>query len=241
MNKTTSVQIVFVGIIMALVSTVFFVAQQHLPKHSSDDDPYDPNRPQWQTALESDKKAACATITAQLNAFDRNDYDAATALEAPGMAHSSNAPEQLRGIVQSFYPEFAHYKSVQFEEAKCNHERNEMSVHILLTGKDKFTVSAYYFIYIIDGKYLIGGVNGGEHPGRPRFNRRFYRPDDDRGPGRIGPGSGRPLRGPYSDTEPTGPSPDTQDYHYPPPGPPSPSALSDASGRHRDADPRTDN
>lgn len=194
MNKSMTIQIGFVAVMMLLVSTVFVLSQKSLPKAPQFDSDF-PNRPEWPFALASDKKQACATIQAQLDDFDRNDYAAASALQAPGLVHSTHEPEELKRLVQAFYPEFAHYKSVQFKEARSNHSRNEVIVHILLTGKDNFTVSAFYYIIVINGHYLVGGVNGGEHPGRPFFPRRLGqgRPGEYRGGPRPG-GPGGPGR-----------------------------------------------
>lgn len=197
MNKSMIIQIGFVAVMMLLVSTVFVLSQKSLPKAPQFDSDF-PDRPEWPLALASDKKEACATIQAQLDDFDRDDYAAASALQAPGLVHSTHEPDQLKRLVQTFYPEFAHYKSVQFKEARSNHSRNEVIVHILLTGKDNFTVSAFYYIIVINGHYLVGGVNGGEHPGRPFFQRRFLRdrpgpyqgagPFRSEGHGIVGPG-----------------------------------------------------
>jgi len=188
MNKSISIQIGFVAVMMLLVSTVFVLSQKSLPKTPQFDSDF-PDRPEWPFALASDKKQACTTIQAQLDDFDRNDYEAASDLQAPGLVRSTHEPDQLKRLVQTFYPEFAHYKSVQFKEARSNHSRNEVIVHILLTGKDNFTVSAFYYIIVINGHYLVGGVNGGEHPGRPFFPRRF-------GHDRPGPYQGGPP-GPF--------------------------------------------
>jgi len=201
MNKSTSIQIVFFLVMMLLVSTVFLVAQKNSPK-TPPDGGNSPDRPEWQLALASDKKAASETIVAQLNAFDRNDYDAAAALQAPGEVRSSHEPEELRRLVQAFYPEFAHYKSVDIKEARANHSRNEMIVHIVLTGKDNYTVNAFYYIVVIGGRYLVGGVNGGEHRGNPFFLRRFRGPPRSNGM----PGSNRhPIVSPIANPNPATP------------------------------------
>ena len=201
MNKSTSIQIVFFLVMMLLVSTVFLVAQKNSPK-TPPDGGNSPDRPEWQLALASDKKAASETIVAQLNAFDRNDYDAAAALQAPGEVRSSHEPEELRRLVQTFYPEFAHYKSVDIKEARANHSRNEMIVHIVLTGKDNYTVNAFYYIVVIGGRYLVGGVNGGEHRGNPFFLRRIRGPPRSNGM----PGSNRhPIVSPIANPNPATP------------------------------------
>lgn len=107
------------------------------------------------------RKAASASIKAQLNAFAKDDYSKAVQYQSAGLKRNFPSVGAFRQMMTTTYPEFAHYKSVQFGDARADSKGLHVMMPVTLTGQDGVTLKALYLL-VKEGKtYKVEGVAGG--------------------------------------------------------------------------------
>lgn len=124
-------------------------------------DPEPPKEPAWRAAKEAERKAAIASIEAQLKAFKADDYGKAEKYQSSELRQNFRNPDDFRRMMRESYPEFANYKSAVFGEARCNETGELLEIPITLTGQNRVVVKATYMMIREDGGYRVLGVSGG--------------------------------------------------------------------------------
>jgi len=131
------------------VSTITVALAQDLPSL--------PLRP----AKAMERKAAILSIQTQLKAFARDDYKTAMLYQSAGLRKNFASPDAFRTMMVRIYPEFAHYKRIQFGAAQADTHGAHIALQAVVTGQDGVTVHAIYLL-VREGKtYRIEGVQGG--------------------------------------------------------------------------------
>jgi len=109
------------------------------------------------------RRAAVAAIQAQLSAFSKGDYQTAIKYQSAGLKQNFSSPDAFRQMIESAYPEFAHYKKVAFGPVRADASGQRVFVPVNLTGQNGVTVQAAYLM-VREGKvYRVQGVLGGGH------------------------------------------------------------------------------
>lgn len=112
-------------------------------------------------AKAAERQAAVLSIQTQLNAFARDDYKTAITYQSAGLKKNFASPDAFRTMMVRAYPEFAHFKSVQFGAARADATGNHVAIPVAVTGRDGITVRALYFLVLENKTYRIEGVHGG--------------------------------------------------------------------------------
>jgi len=112
-------------------------------------------------AKAAERQAAILSIQTQLNAFARDDYKTAIIYQSAGLKKNFATPDAFRTMIVRAYPEFAHFKSVQFGAARADTTGNHLAIPVAVTGRDGITVRALYFLVRENKTYRIEGVHGG--------------------------------------------------------------------------------
>ena len=125
--------------------------------------------PKQRAATQAERKAAAASIRAQLEAFKNDDYKRAMIYQSKGLRQNFGTPEKFRTMMRRNYPQFAQYKSVQFGKTLAQGEGKNASLimPVSLTGADGIEVRATYVMVKEDGAYRVASVLGGESPNAP--------------------------------------------------------------------------
>ena len=113
------------------------------------------------TASAAVRKAAAASITAQLKAFQENDYQKAEQYQSSNLKRNFTSVARFRQMMTTAYPEFAHYKSVRFNDARADPRSRHVWMQVTLIGQDGVTVRAVYMMVKEEGLYRVDGVMGG--------------------------------------------------------------------------------
>jgi len=108
-----------------------------------------------------ERQAAILSIQTQLKAFARDDYKTAITYQSAGLKKNFASPDAFRTMMVRAYPEFAHYKSVQFGPARADAAGTHIAIPAAVTGQDGVTVRAFYFLVRENKTYRIEGVQGG--------------------------------------------------------------------------------
>jgi hypothetical protein len=137
-------------------------AQQNVP----------PGRVQWRPATASERKAAIASVTAQLDAFRANDYRKAATYQSAALRAAFGSVEAFRKSIKGAYPQFASYKQARFGPARADAKGALVALPITLTGRDGITVQALYLMVLENKAYRVASVQGGliaprRQPGTP--------------------------------------------------------------------------
>ena len=112
-------------------------------------------------AKPAERLAAINSISAQLKAFRKDDYKMAATYQSAGLRHNFASTDAFRTMMVRTYPEFAHFKSVQFGPAKSDATGAHLAIQASVTGQDGVTVRAVYLM-VREGKtYHVEGVAGG--------------------------------------------------------------------------------
>ncbi len=112
-------------------------------------------------AKPAERTAAISAIQAQLKAFGRDDYKAASVYQSSGLKKNFASPEQFRAMMIQVYPEFAHSKRAVFGPAQADASGGHIAIPTAVTGTDGITVHAVYLM-VREGKaYRVEGVAGG--------------------------------------------------------------------------------
>ena len=112
-------------------------------------------------AKAAERQEAIKSIQAQLKAFARDDYKAAITYQSAGLKKNFASPDAFRTMMVRVYPEFAHFRSVQFGPAKSDPSGAHVAIPAAVTGQDGVTVRAFYFLVRENKIYRIEGVQGG--------------------------------------------------------------------------------
>ena len=113
------------------------------------------------------RKAAVASVLAQLKAFARDDYAKAVQYQSANLKQNFPSVAAFKQMMTSAYPEFAHYKSAQFGDAQADTGGVHVLLPVTLTGQDGIVVKAMY-ILVREGRiYKVDGVAGGERAPLP--------------------------------------------------------------------------
>ncbi len=112
-------------------------------------------------AKAAERQAAIASIQAQLKAFARDDYKTAATYQSAELKKNFVSPDAFRTMMVRVYPEFAHFKSVQFGPARCDLSGVHLAIPASVTGQDGVTVRAFYILLRENKIYRIEGVQGG--------------------------------------------------------------------------------
>ena len=112
-------------------------------------------------AKAAERQAAILSIQTQLQAFARDDYKTAINYQSTGLKKNFASPDAFRTMMVRAYPEFAHFKSVQFGPARADSAGNHVAISAAVTGRDGITVRAFYFLVRENKTYRIEGVQGG--------------------------------------------------------------------------------
>ena len=122
----------------------------------------------WKVAPAKEKQAAQKIIVAQLEAFKADDYKTAEKYQASGLKQVFSSTQQFRDMIQGTYPQFAHYKSVKWGDARIDGSR--LQIQMVIVGEDDVQIAALYSMVkekVKDAKgkttmeYRVSGVNGG--------------------------------------------------------------------------------
>jgi hypothetical protein len=107
------------------------------------------------------RKQVTAPIRAQLQAFAKGDYQAAMKYQSQNLRQFFPTVAQFRQMIITGYPEFAHYKSVKFEDVRADQKGEHAAVQVTLTGQDGVTINALYRMVREGIAYKVEGVMGG--------------------------------------------------------------------------------
>jgi len=124
-------------------------------------EPVEPAEPKLRAPTDAERKAAIASIEAQLKAFRDNDYVKATKYQSSGLRGNFDTPDDFRRMMRQSYPQFANYKSVSFGEALCSEKGDVLRINATITGQDAVTVRAVYIMVREEGEYRVTTVLGG--------------------------------------------------------------------------------
>jgi hypothetical protein len=112
-------------------------------------------------AKAAERKAAIASIQAQLKAFGRDDYKTAIMYQSSDLKKNFASPLAFRAMIVQTYPEFAHSKRAVFGTGQADAGGAHLAIPIAVTGVDGITVHAIYLM-VREGKiYRVEGVAGG--------------------------------------------------------------------------------
>ncbi|HXC61370.1 MAG TPA: DUF4864 domain-containing protein [Nitrospiria bacterium] len=98
-----------------------------------------------------------SVIQQQLNAFNRDDYDAAYSLASRHIQTEFSRPE-FEQMVKNGYPQIARSSRAMFEKIAFLETESRAVATVTITGLDRITITADYRIVWEDGKWRIDGV-----------------------------------------------------------------------------------
>ena len=122
---------------------------------------YAQTAPPLRQAKAAERQAAILSIQSQLRAFARDDYKTAITYQSAELKHNFPTTDSFRTMMVRGYPEFAHFKSVQFGPAKSDPSGIHVAIPVTVTGQDGIKVRAFYFLVRENKIYRIEGVQGG--------------------------------------------------------------------------------
>jgi hypothetical protein len=118
----------------------------------------------WDAMKPPDSEGIRLAITAQLEAFREDDYDAAFAIAAPGIQAKYQNSEAFTNMVALAYPQAYRPRKVAFLDLV---ETDGLLLQqVLLTGPDGLEVLALYDMVKIDGVWRINGCMLAMQPGQ---------------------------------------------------------------------------
>ena len=121
----------------------------------------EPAEPKLRAPTDAERKAATASIEAQLKAFKADDYEKAAKYQSAGLRDQFRTVEEFRRAIREGYPQFANYKSVTFGEARCDEKGDALQIQATVTGQDGVTVRGVYIMVREEGEYRVTSVFGG--------------------------------------------------------------------------------
>lgn len=141
------------------------VAQPPAPAPELESKP-ESEQKKWRLASASERADIARTIRAQLEAFRRDDWSEAVSHQSDGLKTNFASTEDFRRVIESNYPQFANYRSVEFRAIRIGGKW--AMAEIALMGQDGVRVSALYQMVRENGVYKVAGVSGGTQK-RPRL------------------------------------------------------------------------
>jgi len=118
----------------------------------------------WDPMKPPDDEGIRSAITAQLEAFRQDDYDAAFAIAAPGIQAKYQNAEAFTNMVALAYPQAYRPRKVAFLDLV---ETDGLLLQqVLLTGPEGLDVLALYDMVQIDGVWRINGCMLAMQPGQ---------------------------------------------------------------------------
>jgi hypothetical protein len=121
----------------------------------------------WKPATKFQKAQASKSITAQLDAFKKDDYTTAVKYQSSNLRRNFASVAQFRQMMNRAYPQFAHYKSVEYGSAVASPDGLYVNLAVRLTGNDGVKVRAVYVMRRENGLYRVDSVAGGEWVASP--------------------------------------------------------------------------
>lgn len=116
---------------------------------------------QWRQATVVETKAVTSSITAQLEAFKRDDYKTATKYQSARLRQNFGSVEKFRAMIRNGYPHFAHYKKVRFGPVQADEKGRLALVAVNIVGVDGKLAAADYQMVLEQGLWRVAGVAGG--------------------------------------------------------------------------------
>jgi hypothetical protein len=160
MKTQRALSTVFVALMLVLAGTVvwrFRASAAPIPRYAQAQQETSSLRP----AKPAERKAAIASITAQLKAFARDDYKTAITYQSAGLKRNFASPDQFRAMMLTHYPAFAHNKAIRFGPAQSSPTGQHVTVPVIVTGPNGVQARALY-VMVLEGKiYRVEGVLGG--------------------------------------------------------------------------------
>lgn len=123
-------------------------------------------KPQMRPATAQEKRAALATIRAQLDAFRRDDYVEAAKYQSQRLKKNFPSIAAFRRSIREGYPQFANYQKLEVDSISTDKKGQMMVVQVRLTGRDKVMVRGVYLLTREGDVYRVSGVAGGANPKR---------------------------------------------------------------------------
>lgn len=159
-----------VGIVGAVLwSTTFgprVPDEVEIPAHAESQRPADAHD-SWKPASKFQKAQAAKSITAQLEAFKKDDYVTAVKFQSSTLRHNFASVAQFRQMMNRAYPQFAHYKTVEYGAAVASPDGQYVNLAVRVTGRDGIKVRAVYVMRRENGLYRVDSVAGGEPRASP--------------------------------------------------------------------------
>ena len=171
MNTRTIKAYMFVAVMLALGGSVLWHWQSSKKRSTGPQDTQTYMMGSFRPATKREIVSAKSTVIGQLSAFKADDYAKATTYQANGLRFRLGDPQRFRLMIENMYPEFSHYRAIEYGNVSASQDGDVLLVPIRLTGDDNVVVSAAYFLRRENGVYRVAGVDGGMH--HPSMQRRF--------------------------------------------------------------------
>ena len=115
-------------------------------------------------AKAADRKAAIASIQAQLKAFQKNDFVTAVRYQSSGLQAHFGSVTTFQHMMETNYPAFLNFKSATFGPAATPDKGQTLVIPVTLLEGGGVKVQALYEM-VREGKtYKVNGVQGGAAP-----------------------------------------------------------------------------
>lgn len=121
----------------------------------------------WKPATKFQKNQASKSVSAQLEASKKDDYTTAVKYQSSTLRRNFASVAQFRQMMNRSYPQFAHYKSVEYGAAIASPDGQYINLAVRLTGRDGVKVRAVYIMRRENGLYRVDSVAGGEAESSP--------------------------------------------------------------------------
>lgn len=171
MNRQRLIAALFAALCLLLAGTI--VRQNHVallsPATAQGNGSFGPEGPGdgLRPAKPAERQGAIAAITAQLKAFQKDDYQKAVQYQSANLKRNFPSVGTFRQMIKAGYPQFANYKSAQFGPARADASGRHVLIPITLTGQDGVTARAFYMMIKESKGYHVDGVIGGAPPRLP--------------------------------------------------------------------------
>jgi hypothetical protein len=119
---------------------------------------------EWRVATEQERHAALSSIKNQLDAFKRDDYEAAMKYQSNGLRQNFPSAKVFRHMITNGYPQFAHYKSVTFGSEQIDTSGKFFEVPVIVVDSHGVKADALYDLIMEEGLWRVNGVQGGTAP-----------------------------------------------------------------------------
>ena len=126
-----------------------------------------PDAGKMRPARAAERQGAAASITAQLKAFQKDDFQKAAQYQSANLKRNFPSVAAFRQMMKAGYPEFTNYKSVQFGDARADASGLHVLMPVTLVGHDGVTLRALYLMVREGRTYHVDGVMGGARPPSP--------------------------------------------------------------------------